>query len=405
VLANASVALARSLNVPAVRMLQSYGVDRFYNLLQRLGMSTLHRTADEYGLTLILGGAEVTLWDIVAMYAGLARTVNQFFTDHDLGEPFRPPDHAWSEPVESQPGPRQAPPLAAGTCYETLKAMLEVARPGVDSAWRSFASARKIAWKTGTSYGRRDAWAVGVTRRHVVGVWVGNADGEGRPGLSGHTAAAPILFELLSLLDSDQWFEAPEAEMVEIEVCAASGMRASPSCTRCRLITVPRSTLPGTVCRYCRLVHCDRSGRWQVHGDCEPVSQIVTRPWFVLPPVMEWYYKQSHSDYLPLPELRSDCRDAQTVAGAASMSCIYPKNGSLIYVPVELDGALGRTVFEATHRRPQARIFWHIDDVYYGETRHIHQIAVAPEPGEHLLTLVDEHGEHLRRRFTVLPRQ
>ncbi len=73
-------------------------------------------------------------------------------------------------------------------------------RPGDEFAWRAFSSSRKIAWKTGTSYGFRDAWAVGVTPRHVVGVWVGNADGEGRPGLTGYSAAAPVLFDLFDLL-------------------------------------------------------------------------------------------------------------------------------------------------------------------------------------------------------------
>jgi penicillin-binding protein 1C len=400
----AATALARSLNVPAVRMLRSYGVDRFHNLLRRLGMTTLHRSADEYGLTLILGGAEVTLEEIVAMYAGLARTVNQFFSDEDLGKLYRPVSY------ELHSGPDRALPshnaaLGAGACYETLKAMLEVSRPGVDSAWRSFASARKIGWKTGTSYGRRDAWAVGVTPRHVVGVWVGNADGEGRPGLSGLTSAAPLMLELFGLLEASEWFDVPEAEMVDIEVCAASGMRAGTSCRRRRAIAVPLTSLPGTVCRYCQLVHCDQSGRWQVHGSCEPVSKIVSTRWFVLPPTMAWYYQRSHSDYQPLPLFRPDCRDAETAAGATSLSCIYPKHGSQIYVPVELDGSLGRTVFEATHRQPQTRVFWHIDDVYVGETQHIHQLSLAPAPGEHLLTLVDEHGEHLTRRFTILARQ
>jgi penicillin-binding protein 1C len=399
----AATALARSLNVPAVRMLRSYGVDRFHNLLRRLGMTTLHRSADEYGLTLILGGAEVTLEEIVAMYAGLARTVNQFFSEEDLGELYRTLSfELHSETATAQP---KSSPLGPGACYETLKAMLEVARPGVDSAWRSFASARKIGWKTGTSYGRRDAWAVGVTPRHVVGVWVGNADGEGRPGLSGLTSAAPLMLELFGLLEPSKWFDVPEAEMIDIEVCAASGMRYGASCDRKRAITVPRSSLPGSVCRYCQLVHCDQSRRWQVHGSCEPVSKIASTRWFVLPPTMEWYYQRSHSDYLPLPPFRPDCRDAETAVGATSLSCIYPKHGSLIYVPVELDGTLGRTVFEATHRQPQTRIFWHIDDLYVGETQHIHQLSLAPTPGEHILTLVDEHGAHLTRRFTILARE
>ncbi|HHQ49702.1 MAG TPA: penicillin-binding protein 1C, partial [Acidobacteria bacterium] len=191
----AAVALARSLNVPAVRMLRDHGVDRFWGELRAMGMTTLFRPAGGYGLTLILGGAETTLWDLGAMYAGLGRTVDEYARGVEDARPFRPLSYLaeGGVPGVQRRGAGARLPGAAA-CYETLRALLEVGRPGVDAAWRRFASSRRIAWKTGTSWGHRDAWAVGVTPRHVVAVWVGNADGEGRPGLTGHASAAPVLF-------------------------------------------------------------------------------------------------------------------------------------------------------------------------------------------------------------------
>ncbi len=449
----AHLALARSMNIPAVRMLHAYGVDRFYSLLKDLGMTSLHRPASGYGLTLILGGAEGTLWDITGIYAGLAQTVNRFFEDHpDQISPFASPqylhqpenipdpssgpgsspknvsatahnfgsspsvygdpDHTTgSHPVPDlsprfSRSPRSAlsrtPPLGPAATWSTLQAMLEVARPDEESAWRSFASSHRIAWKTGTSYGLRDGWAVGVTPHYAVGVWVGNADGEGRPGLTGIATAAPILFEVFGLLDHAGWFEAPEADMVEIEVCAQSGHRAGPFCAEIRRMRVPLAGLRTRPCPYCRVIQCDASLQWRVHSACERIGEVRPVKWFVLPPAWEWFYRSRHANYRPLPPYRSDCLESLSASENASLSLIYPRRNGEIYIPVELDGAKGRTVFEAAHRNPGLLIYWHLDEKFLGTTRDIHQIALDPEPGFHTLTLVDENGERLEQTFRVL---
>jgi penicillin-binding protein 1C len=282
--------------------------------------------------------------------------------------------------------------------------MLEVERPGDDFAWRAFSSSRKIAWKTGTSYGFRDAWAVGVTPRHVVGVWVGNADGEGRPGLTGYSAAAPLLFDLFDFLPGDRWFTEPPGSLVDIDVCAHSGMRRGRYCAGGRARLVTNGGLETPPCRWCRLVHLDARLEWQVHGDCERVASIRAEPWFVLPPAMETYYRLQHADYRPLPPLRPDCRAGVGAAGTAALACVSPKEDATLYVPVEMDGALGRVVFEAAHRDPRTTVFWHLDGEYQGQTRDIHEMALAPAPGPHVLTLVDANGEAVQRRFRALRR-
>jgi penicillin-binding protein 1C len=282
--------------------------------------------------------------------------------------------------------------------------MLEVERPGDELAWRAFSSSRRIAWKTGTSYGFRDAWAVGVTPRHAVGVWVGNADGEGRPGLTGHSAAAPVLFDLAAALPGGGWFAPPSEGLEDVDVCARSGMRASPFCGTRRAELVPHAALDSPPCSFCRLVHTDAAAEWQVHGDCAPVSTIRAVAWFVLPPAMEVHYRRLHADYRPPPAFRPDCRAGLGAGGSAALAFVYPREGAAVYVPVEMDGSLGRVVFEAAHRDPAARVFWHLDDEYLGETRDIHQMALAPRPGWHRLVLVDERGETARRRFTVVGR-
>jgi penicillin-binding protein 1C len=387
----AYMALARSLNIPAIRLLGKYGVDKFSADLKTLGMTTLFRPAEEYGLPLIIGGAEGTLWDLAGMFAGLARNAR------GVERPYFPPSIVSGVDRSAEGKSRFSP----GAAYLTLDALLRVLRPGVGGSWESFSSSKKIAWKTGTSQGFRDAWAVGVTRDWTVGVWVGNADGEPRPELGGTAAAAPILFAVFDMLPDSPWFDEPLADLVEVEVCAKSGLPPGPSCASVKTIDIPASAhLPGP-CPYCVTVHLDATGRWRTNAILERGAPIRNVPWFVLPPAMEWYYRQGNADYRVLPPYK---KGAERDEGLAPLGIIYPQEGSAIYIPRELDGSRGRVVAEAVHRDAHARVFWHLDADYLGSTEDLHVMAIAPPPGEHVLTLVDENGEMVERRFTILAR-
>jgi penicillin-binding protein 1C len=404
----AFMALARSLNVPAVRMLYKYGVDRFYSLLKSLGMKTLFRSASGYGLSLILGGAEGTLWEMTGIYASMARSVNYFSSDNRKN-PFFPPKLLMSI-TESQKNytrpdmtyPSTNTPLSTASCWLTLQAMLEISRPLEEKGWRNFTSSQKIAWKTGTSYGYRDGWSIGVTPKYAVGVWIGNADGEGRPGLTGLGTAAPVLFDLFDLLESSSWFERPELELYPIDVCAKSGYLPGPNCMEKNQILVPKAGLEIMQCPYCRLIHCDASLQWRVHSECEPVTFMKKISWFVLPPAMEWFYKQKHSDYQLLPPYRPDCLQNMDFSQSSAMTLLRHDAPGSIYIPLELDGQRGKIIFEATHRHPDNTIFWHLDNEFITHTQSIHQIAISPEPGEHAITIVDENGESVSQTFMVL---
>ncbi len=383
----ASAALARSRNVPAAWMLKEHGVERFYTRLTALGMTTLHRPAEDYGLSLILGGAEGTLWDLVSMYRTLGYSV-----DHDSDEPM--PAVHWLA-GDTTTAPQRVDPAAA---WFTVEALLEVNRPGVHGAWRSFDSSRRIAWKTGTSMGFRDGLAIGVSPQWAIGVWVGNADGEGRPELTGYTAAAPVLFDLFDMVDTGGWFSEPYESTVSVALCAHSGMRAGPDCTDTVTASIPRAGLRGQACGYCQRIHVHDGQR--VHAQCSEALQPVS--WFVLPPAEEWFYQRRHSDYRKLPQWAAGCTPPEE--DRPPLSCVSPRAGATIDVPVELDGQRGRVVFEAAHRQPAATIHWHLDDRYVASTQTLHQVSLSPEPGEHRLTLVDEDGARVSRSFTVVAR-
>jgi penicillin-binding protein 1C len=392
-------ALARSLNIPAVKLLQQHGLEKFHQQLRNLGLTTLSRPASEYGMSLILGGAEGKLWDMTGVYASMGRTVNHFnrYNGKYYKNDYRPLIYV-DEKIEEETV-ATAPKLGAAATWLTFEAMAEVARPELDAAWKRLSGGRKIAWKTGTSFGYRDGWAIGVTPDYVVGVWAGNADGEGRSGLTGLSAAAPLLFDVFGILPQHSpWFREPVQEMKQVKVCAQSGYRVSTNCPQADKIRAPANSAKTSQCPYHRIVHLDQKGQFRVTNECEEVSNMQHVPWFVLPPAVEYYYKIKNPAYKTLPPFREGCF---TYSGKA-MEMIYPKSGTAIYVPVDLDSKQTAAVFEVAHRNPEATIYWHIDEAFVGSTQHIHQLGLNPPRGKHLLTLVDENGETLTISFEVL---
>jgi len=406
----ASRALARSLNIPAVRMLQYYGVPVFHDKLKKIGINTITQNPDYYGLSLIIGGCEAKLWEMTGAYASMARTLNNYFEysgKYDKNDFFEPNFlFNKSKSLENKnvkiSDLEKSSFFSASAIYFTFKAMLDVERPESESQWEMFGSSKKIAWKTGTSFGFRDAWAIGVTPQYVVGVWVGNSDGEGRPNLVGVKSAAPILFEVFNLLPaSNSWFEMPYDDMEKAVVCKKSGFLASDICDETDSIWIPKSGLRSEVCPYHQLVHLDATGEFQVNSNCESTQNMQHVSWFILPPAMEWYYQRKNAQYKKLPPFRDDCKDAMNNINH-SMQVIYPRNNAKIFVPTNLGGNIGTTVFELAHRNAKTKVFWHIDNQFVGETANFHKIALNPKIGKHKLTVIDENGETITVNFEIV---
>lgn len=387
-------ALARSLNVPIVRLLQDYGVPRFHHKLKAMGFTTINKPAEHYGLSLILGGCEANLWDLASVYANMSRRLSGYAKGVKTKD-LRP----IYEKTDLHNREINGVKLSPSAIWSTFRAMLLVSRPSGQDNWQTFTSSRKIAWKTGTSFGFRDAWAIGVTPDHVVAVWVGNASGEGRPGIVGVEAAAPLLFDVFNSLPKTGWFEKPHDDFEQVAVCHHSGYKAGMYCEHMDTLEVPASCIKTLPCPYHRLIHVDQSG-FRVHSQCEAVANITALPWFVLPPAMEWYYKSKNPNYKKLPPLREGCQTGSNTE--MPMAIIYPKTPSKIIVPIQFDGTLSKVVFEITHRKSAAQVYWHLDENYIGETKDIHKMELQPSPGKHQLTLVDEEGNSLSQSFEVL---
>ena len=212
-------ALARSRNVPAVELTSHLSHPTLYQFLKNAGVP-LPKPESFYGLAFPLGGAEVSMQDLVRLYASLANN----------GE-LRPLRYRTNDPVAKS---RRI--LSPEASFLTLEMLGNVPRPEMNCADGSHSA--PVYWKTGTSHGFRDAWSIAVFDHHVLGVWVGNFDGRANPAFVGRTAAAPLLFQIIDSLRST-WPEpnSPRlppsgANLKRVEFCALSGDLPNAFCTQ-----------------------------------------------------------------------------------------------------------------------------------------------------------------------------
>ncbi|WP_295940663.1 penicillin-binding protein 1C [uncultured Alistipes sp.] len=378
----------RSLNVPSVKMLDKYGPENFLALVRNLGFGTINRSADHYGLSLILGGAEITLWDLTSAYMKMAAKLNG-------AEEIRTPHYNIKDQTVID---SEDILLSRGAIWLMLNSISNVARPEEEGEWQYFTSTKKIGWKTGTSYGNRDAWAIGVTADYAVGVWVGNCSGEGRPLMTGVGYAAPVLFEVFSLLPKGEWFAEQVSDLEPALICPQSGFLASHICPVRDTVMIPRLAAVGEVCPYHQVVNLSEDHKYRVTTACYDPARIVRMPMFILPPAQEWYYRKQHPEYRPLPPLHPGLSGRQ--AGNNPIDIIYPQPGRVLMIPKSLEGEVQNLVFTAVHRDRNAVLYWHIDDNYVGATSFEHKISVRPVAGEHSLTVIDEHGARKSVAFT-----
>ncbi|WP_420400850.1 penicillin-binding protein 1C [Flagellimonas sp.] len=395
----ASWALSRSLNVPAVRLLRQFGLQKFYNKLQKMQMKSLDKPAEYYGLSLILGGAESSLWDVTKSYASAASTLNYFVSHSSTyrSHEFSEPSYLKEQKTDFGKEQFEAPIFGAGAIYHTFKSLREVNRPEGDENWQFFDAAQPIAWKTGTSFGFKDAWAVGATPKYAIGVWAGNADGEGRPGLVGISAAAPILFDVLASLPHSGWFPEPYDDLVALETCSKSGQRASVFCEDTQELQLPANGFKSATCPYHHQVFLDAQESYRVTSSCYPMEDMVQKSWFSLPPAVEYYYADTNPNYKSLPPYLSGCGSEEQQL----MEFIHPRLNEEILIPKDLGTSQKDVVFKLAHQQEDSTVHWYLDETYVNTTTSFHELILPVKPGSYTLTAVDDGGNRIQQPIQV----
>jgi penicillin-binding protein 1C len=402
-LVSAHDALVRSLNVPAVRLLHEYGIHSFFSFLKSAGMTTLFRSSDDYGLPLILGGAETTLFDLAVLYRGLGNG-GRF-------SPLHVCDAVVSRGMETNPGEeftssgrdqmKTANLISSGACYLTLNILRELKRPGAEFYWEQYQNQWPLAWKTGTSYGHRDAWAVGVSPSWTIAVWVGNFSGEANGGLGGARCAGPLLFDIFNCLPKDAsnaWFQKPEHDLKRVRLCLDTGFTADEHCPDTVLDEAPAQMRTLASCPYHRSIFVSKDERFQVCSLCWKSGCYKKMRVLALPPDVAQFMRESGQAVDRIPPHKSTC---SALADQRPLQILYPTSNARLWVPRDLDGTLQKVAARAAHSHSESLIYWYIDDVFLGSSEKHHSKALDLSKGWHVLEIVDKAGNRDHTRFYV----
>ncbi|MDR2999931.1 MAG: penicillin-binding protein 1C, partial [Fibromonadaceae bacterium] len=376
--------LSRSLNVPPVKILSEYGVEDFLFWLKSAGLGGLFRSPEDYGLSLILGGGEASLLELVPLYSMLMNNGKRT-------------ELQWLEGNVSQ---RNEQLLQEWAAYHTREILTSVVRPDFEQYYLQFNNQVPVAWKTGTSYGSRDAWSIGVNEQWTIGVWVGNFAGGSVANLSGSSAAAPLLFSLFNNLSDnskDLWSGTPNADFEDVEICGFSGYKAKPICPHKKNIALPVNRQNQQSCSFHKEIIISKSG-FAVCSLCWNVEDTLR--------IVEEYYT---------PAVRSQLRrigrepKAETLhnphcfaqKAETQFSIIYPESGARLFLPSKDVLSEMGFVAIAAHKNRDAELQWFLNGGFLGSTKGEHKMAVTVGNGEHRIGVQDSLGTYLEARFRV----
>ncbi|MFH1743708.1 MAG: penicillin-binding transpeptidase domain-containing protein, partial [bacterium] len=370
-LISASYALRHSLNVPAVAVLQRIGVENLHGFLRQIGLTTLTHSPDHYGLGLTLGSCEVKLEELAAAYCMLA----------NLGE-YRPLRIQKDLPIE-----KSVRNMSRGICLK-LYEMLEQPLPAElhREAMQTVSVEPRVCWKTGTSWGLRDAWTFVFNRHYVVGVWMGNNDGRSSKRLVGAGAALPLageIFRSLPQKSAPAWPEIGD-DLREVRICAVSGLPASDWCLHTRKVFLPRTQYLHRLCdmhypaRKDELNSTDTQTiieRWPASAQNWDLANILSP---VTPRTVD------HPEQMGRPK---------------DLCVLEPSHESEYILTGELNGDRIRL---RTSVDAQTELHWYVDDRYLGDSEPNRPLYIGLQTGAHRLTCMTQGGETQTICYRVL---
>lgn len=385
-------ALENSLNIPAVKALNDLGTDKLIGKLEACEFKQIKRDEKKLGLSLILGGCGVTLEEMTGLYCTLANNGVYHPLRFSLSEPPSQPDKKQPLPVDT--GVQILTPSANFMITEILS---KLARPDLPVNWEQSSHTPRIAWKTGTSYGKRDAWSLGYNKNYTVGVWVGNFSGAGVPELSGANIATPLLFKIFNTIDynsSNEWYAMPKDCGLRL-VCSETGRLPNDYCTN----TVMDYFIPlisnSTKCDNRREVAVSADEKISYCKNCLPLNGYRKRMYKVVPPEMQSYFDENHIAYEKIPPHNPAC-DKVFTEGAPVIRT--PKNGTEYFIsktePEKLQLSCDVTSDVKT-------VYWYINNQFYQQAGAHERLFFTPGEGQVKISCSDDKGRNSDVWITV----
>ncbi len=368
----AKFALVNSLNVPAVRLLLKVGFKPFIKVLEKMNFEQIEKRKKYLGLSTILGGCGVTLEELTTAYSSFAHKG----VLHKLN---------YLENKSTSEGKAVFSEEASYLISDMLSSAERTESPNLIS---SVSKLPNIAWKTGTSYGRRDAWAIGYNRHYTIGVWMGNFNGKGSPYLSGSEMAVPLLFELFNSIDYqnyDSWFSKPYGVSTR-NICKQSGLVPSSNCTDIVKDYYIEDVSSNKKCTHTKEVYVNDDETESYCLDCLPQKGYKKKTYsYYKPELLLWYKKSGVNISLP-PKHNPKCE----VMGAKNELKIISPSAEFEY-HLEED-AKQKIMLLATSNAEVKEMFWYINNKFFGKTKLGEKLFFEPIKGVNRILCIDDKG-------------
>lgn len=381
-------ALSRSLNIPFINLLDQIGIEKFLGMIGQTGISRILKSPGYYGLSVAAGGIELSALEVAGLYTALARDGS-----------FQP--LTWRTPensVEPTSGTMQI--FSSGAAWMTRKSLKIKDRPDFPRR-RDFTKAPSgVFWKTGTSFGHRDAWAAGSVGRYTVVVWFGNVDYAPSHALVGSEMAAPLLFDILENLENPMEAEDDVAPptVAGVELCSFSGYLPGPGCPGKHKGLALVHNIPDETCPFHTEMEIEKSTGLAVGPMCRAGRATESRKFMNWPPGVRRFLGASYRHLPELPRIHPACIH---IAGSDDLKIISPaRNRTIIMIP-GLDPAKQEIPFEVESANSVEMMSWFLNGKFLKSIKADEQLWWIPKPGSHQVSVVSASGQSVSRKFNV----
>ena len=374
-------ALLNSLNVPAVKMLSKMDVNAYIGLLENGGCHSLVNQEKKLGLSLVLGGCGLKLWELAGLYVALANNGNF--------SPLR-----WTK---DQPDGKSFQLFSENAAFMISHILTEMSRYDVPANMEGAEDFPKIAWKTGTSYGHRDGWCVGYDDKYTVGVWVGNFNDAESPELSGASCAVPLMtkiFSTLSVYNNFNWLKFPKGLGVRW-VCTETGKIPGTYCPNQVLDYYIPGVSSTETCDHMQLVYVDQKEKYSYCKTCLPAKGYKEKLYPDYPPEMIAYFELYHIPYQKIPEHNPNCT---RVVSDNSLSIEYPVNGTEYLLMKDESHELK---LKCSASNDVSQVYWYVNDKYIARSKPDDAVFFKPDDGRLKISCTDDKGRTANVHISV----
>ncbi len=374
-------ALEHSLNIPSVKALKLLGKDKMIQKLSDCNLRQIQKDQRKLGLSLILGGCGTTLEELTGLFSIFANEGS-----------YTPP---LLTATTTTPSSKKI--ISPAAAYMTNEILSKVNRPDFPLNWTATEKMPKIAWKTGTSYGRRDAWSIGYNKNFTIGVWVGNFSGVGVADLSGAQIATPLLFKIFNTVDyanDKEWFFQPEDCDIR-QVCSESGLVPGDQCSN-RITSYFIPLLSSTqVCQHTQEVLISPDEKMAYCKSCVPANGYKKKWYKIIEPDMQAWMEENRIAYAKIPSHNPDCEQ------------IFKGNAPVITFPVN------KTEYFISKAHPEplqlicktandvSKVYWYINDRFHKSSHPAEKQFFLPEEGPVKISCTDDKGRNRNITITV----